>query len=68
MLYAGHDTLLIISALPAPYAANVYFHVYIIANHETYKPDAKQHFDYSKFQQEMEQFRLPRQVCVRECA
>ena len=49
------------SALPAPYKANVYFHVYIISNHETFKPDAKQHFDYLHFQQEMERFRLPRQ-------
>jgi hypothetical protein len=36
--------------------------VYIISNHETYKPDAKQHFDFMKFQQEMERFRLPRQA------
>jgi len=49
------------SALPAPFKANVYFHVYIISNHETYKPDAPQHFDFLKLQQEMMQFRLPRQ-------
>ena len=36
--------------------------VYVISNHETYKPDAKQHFDFMKFQQEMERFRLPRQA------
>ena len=36
--------------------------VYVIRNHETFKPDAKQHFDFLKFQQEMERFRLPRQA------
>ncbi|EKX49685.1 hypothetical protein GUITHDRAFT_162074 [Guillardia theta CCMP2712] len=45
------------SAAPAPYAANIHFHVYLITNHNTYKPEGKQHFDYSKFQSELEAFR-----------
>ena len=49
------------SALPAPYAATIYFHVYLISNHQSYNPAAPQHFDWPKFKAEVEQFRLPRQ-------
>jgi len=50
-----------VAATPAPYKSQLFFHVYLISNHDTYKPDAKQHFDFSKFQSEMNQFKLPRQ-------
>jgi hypothetical protein len=49
------------SALPAPYAANVYIHVYLISNHQTYLPTAPANFDWSKFKAELDRFRLPRQ-------
>jgi len=50
-----------VSQISAPYKSQFYFHVYIVTNHDTFKPDAKKNFDFEKFQAEINQFKLPRQ-------
>ncbi|KAJ1463738.1 hypothetical protein T484DRAFT_1873243, partial [Baffinella frigidus] len=49
------------AASPAPYKSQVFFHVYVVSNQDTYPPEGKSTFDFAKFQAELEQFRLPRQ-------
>jgi len=50
-----------IADISAPYRAQVYFHTYLVANHETYQPDAPEHFDFDRFKAALETLRLPRQ-------
>ena len=49
------------SATAAPYKSQVYFHVYVISNQDTYQPISPRHFDYTKFKSELERLALPRQ-------
>lgn len=50
-----------VSSAPTPYSAKVRFHIYLVRNHNDYRPDDPENFDFNEFKRQIDELALPRQ-------